>query len=566
MFMSQQRILKDGCRVELKGIVSRPEVNGCRGVVIGNFDAEKQRWPVLVIKRRGRDEEMLLKPTNLVLLAETDSEDSDASDGSHSSSSSDAFFFKCDRTISQNMEQPYRSLSGAPLMSFFGSPVLFPSDSAPRHKVCHSTSYPLRVGVSAEKLVQAFKGSKLRSCTTCRDAWYCSTECQAHDWLDGGHRTRCAEIMTAFSKLPETASPECDDTLEETETEPARVIKEFKTDPGQKPIQNFRGFEKHASRLTFEEKCTLEFLYSCGMMQTIMSDTFHRRANFLLPADSKTPFKFKVDAKANAQGDENTSMWSPLAFKFKSWMWRTCNEGPFLNFWGSIPVDFLPHVRVVVCNAIELLRSWEPQEDNNWAMQRETNVMANVIAGFGHQKCFVDEILTPGAQLHCYVQLLLQWCDWRGPVTHDWSGHMQLLLSALLSGLELSETRHWSPISTNVGVIEPVCRNLVAVLADDTYRFRSYKPLHLDNTRPTASEAKRIMLEVANHVNTFFSGAATRELQACLRARHYFPDLDLGPLRQLATFHKDQILSTGAHRLISYLRDHVAVYEKVLAT
>jgi hypothetical protein len=246
-------------------------------------------------------------------------------------------------------------------------------------------------------------------------------------------------------------------------------------------------------------------------------------------------------------------------------MWRTCNEGPFLNFWGSVPVHFLPHVRVVVCNAIELLRSWEPREEKNWAMQRETNVMANLIAGFGHQKCFVDEILTPGAQLHCYLQLLLQWRNWRGPVTHDWSGHMALLLSALLSGLELSETRHWSPIPPNVGAIEPVCRNLVAVLADDTYRFRAYKPLHLDNTRPTASEAKRIMLEVENHANAFFSGAATRELKACLRARRYFPDLDLGPLRRLATFHKHQILSTGAHHVIRYLRDHVAVYEKVLA-
>jgi hypothetical protein len=149
MFMPQQRNLKDGCRVELKGIVSRPEINGCRGVVIGNFDAERQRWPVLVIKRRGRDEEMLLKPTNLVLLAETDSEDSDASEDSYNSSSSDEFFFKCDRTISQNMEQPYRSLSGAPLMSFFGSPVLFPPDSAPKHKICHSIICPLRVGACA---------------------------------------------------------------------------------------------------------------------------------------------------------------------------------------------------------------------------------------------------------------------------------------------------------------------------------------------------------------------------------------------------------------------------------
>jgi hypothetical protein len=70
--MSQQRNVQDGSRVELKGIVSRPEINGCRGVVIGKFDAQKQRWPVLVIKRRGTREEMLLKPTNLVLLAETD--------------------------------------------------------------------------------------------------------------------------------------------------------------------------------------------------------------------------------------------------------------------------------------------------------------------------------------------------------------------------------------------------------------------------------------------------------------------------------------------------------------
>ena len=95
------------------------------------------------------------------------------------------------------------------------------------------------------------------------------------------------------------------------------------------------------------------------------------------------------------QGNENTSMWSPLAFKFKSCMWRTCNEGSFLIFWGSTPTHFLSRVRVVVCNAIGLLRSWELQEDINWALQREANVMFNLIAGFRHQICFVDEILTP---------------------------------------------------------------------------------------------------------------------------------------------------------------------------
>ena len=73
----QQQSLADGCRVQLQGIASRPEINGCRGIVIGEFDTEKLRWPVLVMKRRGRDEEMLLRPVNLVLLAETDTEDDD---------------------------------------------------------------------------------------------------------------------------------------------------------------------------------------------------------------------------------------------------------------------------------------------------------------------------------------------------------------------------------------------------------------------------------------------------------------------------------------------------------
>jgi len=227
-------------------------------------------------------------------------------------------------------------------------------------------------------------------------------------------------------------------------------------------------------------------------------------------------------------------------------------------------------VRVVVCNAIGLLRSWEPKETENWAMQREANVFANLIAGFGHQKCFVDEILTPGAQLHCYLQLLLQWITWRGPATHDWSGMMQLMLSALLSGLELSETRHWSPIPANVAIIEPVCNHLIAILAGDVYRFRYYKPLHLGHTqilhRAATSEEKKISLDVANHANGFFSGVATRELQACLRARRFFPNLDLAPLRRLAAFHKNQVLSLGTLRSITNLQDHVAVYNKILAT
>ena len=124
-----------------------------------------------------------------------------------------------------------------------------------------------------------------------------------------------------------------------------------------------------------------------------------------------------------------------------------------------------------------------------------------------------------------------------------------IILSALLSGLELSETRHWCPISANVAVMKPVCYHLVATLAGDVYRFRSFKPLPLG-----------LLLEKENPANSFFSEAATRELQACLRARRFFPNLDLGPLCRLAAFHKNQI-----PRALTNLRDHMAVCNKILA-
>jgi hypothetical protein len=594
----QQQNLADGCRVELQGIVSRPEINGCKGIVIGEFDTEKQRWPVLVMKRRGRDEEMLLRPVNLVLSAETDTEDDDhtettvrvmignrlpesrdtscsKNDDSDSSSSSDENGFKYKLKISQNMEQPYRSLSGAPLMSFFGSSILFPQDLELKYKVCHSTACPLREGVSSEQLTQAFKDTKLRECSKCRDTWYCSRKCQLHDWEHGGHRMQCVDNM----KLSEAATLASSDSNEESETELTRVKKAMKTGIRLQPLQNLRGackrVAKHSSRLTFEEKCTMEFLYSCGTMQMLMSDNFHRRANSLPPADSKSPpfsYAVPVTRQVPVMGRGNTRQWSPLASKFKSWMLKTCNEGPSLNFRGSIPGRILPHLRIVVCNAIELLRSWEPQESDNWAMQREAAVMTNLIAGFGHQKCFADEILTPGAQLHCYVQLLLQWCAWRGPVAHEWSCLMQLLLSALLSGMEISETIYRSPISVNVAVIEPVCNNFVAILAGDVYRFRSYKPFCTLSEGQQIKQLKQIIDRCATasevieiHAIHFFDQAATREIQACLHARRIFPNLDLYPLWRLAAFHKHQILSIGAVAIKS-LHDHVAVYDKLLTT
>jgi len=220
-FMPQDQNLAEGCWVLLHDIVSRPEINGCRAIVIGEFDSEKRRWPVRVIKCKGRSEDMLLRPTNLVLLADSDSDQSDSIDRSGSKNDEEEEVqqpgskFQCDYKISQNMDQPYRSFSGAPLMSFYGSSVLFSTEAMQKHQFCNSTACPLGAGLSSEQLVQAFKRIKLRACEKCRNSWYCSKDCQVHDWVQGDHRAQCAEIGLCRSKMLNPArsdmlkSPNC---------------------------------------------------------------------------------------------------------------------------------------------------------------------------------------------------------------------------------------------------------------------------------------------------------------------------------------------------------------------
>ena len=82
----------------------------------------------------------------------------------------------------------------------------------------------------------------------------------------------CFHSCSVIGNRTISASLQSGDSFEETETETARVSKAFKTDQGQQPNQNFRGFAKLSSWLTFEEQCTLELLYSCGIA-TITSDT-----------------------------------------------------------------------------------------------------------------------------------------------------------------------------------------------------------------------------------------------------------------------------------------------------
>jgi hypothetical protein len=131
---------------------------------------------------------------------------------------------------------------------------------------------------------------------------------------------------------------------------------------------------------------------------------------------------------------------------------------------------------------------------------------------------------------------------------------MQTLLSALLNGLELSKTRHASPCNpAKVAVLEPACVKFVCTLAADTSRFCCYQPenlimeqlpgLLISDDCPTIGEKKNILLEETNDALCFSSEAVARDLKACLIARRYFPSLDLGPLWQLATFHKNQLIT-----------------------
>ena len=58
--------LHQGCQVQLQGLLSREDLNGCFGYVCGVCDGTSQRWPVRVKMPEGGKKDMLLKADNLV--------------------------------------------------------------------------------------------------------------------------------------------------------------------------------------------------------------------------------------------------------------------------------------------------------------------------------------------------------------------------------------------------------------------------------------------------------------------------------------------------------------------
>ena len=61
--------ISQGCKVLIQGLVSKPELNGCKGRVVGCFNKESQRWPVRVVPKTGAPQELLLKVANITLAS-----------------------------------------------------------------------------------------------------------------------------------------------------------------------------------------------------------------------------------------------------------------------------------------------------------------------------------------------------------------------------------------------------------------------------------------------------------------------------------------------------------------
>ena len=201
---------------------------------------------------------------------------------------------------------------------------------------------------------------------------------------------------------------------------------------------------------------------------------------------------------------------------------------------------------------------WKPTQESDWEYHVEGHVVSTLLAGCAHQKYYLERILPPDGPLHCYFTLLLAWVEWDGPDDHTWGEEVQLILSAILSGVELTQKSYHTILDPALLTpLEPAYRKLVRVIGNDTQRLRPMEEI--------PSEAELGMTGVLNVVKVKFAGIALRELNACLRAKKIFPSLDLSPLRELCHYHQkemERVLRQIGNKYRAYLSDEI----RVLAT
>jgi len=169
-----------GCKVFIQGLVSKPELNGCRGKLVGCFSVDTQRWPVRVTPKSGAHEELLLKEANLVQASAVVAAAAAAT------------------TTTTATSAATTSRSGAaermPDLTRHGDDAPPPQSPGLFLQTCSDPA-------CGRQLRESKKVSGL--CRSCRTVRYCSAACQESHWPE--HRDACkrsAALSQAVARNP----------------------------------------------------------------------------------------------------------------------------------------------------------------------------------------------------------------------------------------------------------------------------------------------------------------------------------------------------------------------------
>ena len=384
------------------------------------------------------------------------------------------------------------------------------------------------------------------------------------DWK-GGHKERCAEIASfqaiRAQQIEQSTGPYSREQRKKIDREepnfplPSLATQAYipKPLPQGEIVSGARQVSKVLQRMSDSLRRTADLVFLMCNTHTIMADKFDRLAKGLPPRPDDFMFNTSIDFHGNTT-EEIVEEWGPLVNKFKTWMWRASDAALDFERHMPVPLSRVPQI----ASGVELMLEWKPTRESDWEYHAEGMVVSTLLAGCAHQKYYLERMLPPESPLHCYFTLLLSWVEWEGPIGHMWGEEVQLILSAILSGVELTQKSYHTTLDPALLTpLEPAYRKLVRVIGNDTRRLRPMEDI--------PSEATIGMTGVLNVVKIKFAGVALRELAACLRAKKIFPSLDLSPLRELCHYHQkemERILRQIGNKYRAYLSDEI----RVLAT